>query len=58
MKWNEGAYFASWLNFLGNDDRLEDLLRGDNKAAMKALEALRTEFILHQEATQLPQERT
>ena len=44
MKWTEGAYFAAWLNMLGNDERVDALYCGVQSEALKALNDLRNEY--------------
>lgn len=44
MKWTEGAYFAAWMNMLGNDWRLTALESGTEAEAIKALLELRDEY--------------
>jgi hypothetical protein len=58
MKWTEGAYFAAWMNMLGNDWRLTALHSGTEAEALKAMHELRDEYRKMQEQeNMLEQER-
>lgn len=60
MKWSEGAYFAAWLNMLGNDERIDALHSGNIASATLALLKLRIEYEKFREHEQMNnyQERT